>query len=661
MSEQLTNIFGDTEVSGESPDCGGDYYKVSDRQQDFNYTMEKVYDALLNISDNPSSDHQIISGGVVSDNGDGTIDISACVAMGYNHDDKKRFISLPALSNVSLPSGYNDGRQIWIILKHDFKLGTSTRTHKVSGTYHYQLDDTYYGDSSGLEGATTDDLFTDSDPSGDDVILGSFTMTGTTYVDQDVRSPQYQPKLTGIIRTQSDFNAIIERTGANTYKIKDEYTHIELKYLSGGYLCYGGTSFLSGGDTWGYVETNNCLELKMNTGAYLNVGDNQFYIETDTNYCVMKDITVYAPGSSTASIEYTFLLNADYVTYENCIIKNRLSDTNMTGFMESSTSSHNDTASYINCKVVGLDGTLYRGGFGYCVNLKNCFEDGGIVKIKPKWTSARQVGIDFNVGAISTVSIDVLTNYDIAYFDGTNEHLRAYRFDGNVFAQVGSNLSISGAAPRIAAMNDTDIAFLDYANDTLRTYRFNGSTWSAVGNSLSLSGIGIGGIAFLCNDGTYDYVAVVEDGLEILRTYKFDGTDWTQEGNSLSISGVGAPSIARLNETDIAFLDVTEKDLRTYRFDGSDWAQIGNDLNISSLSVPAIGKLNSTDILCRNFSDNDLTVYRFNGTNWAQIGNKLDINGGGSTSMSAINGNDIAYIDDGNDDLRVYRLDYEPN
>lgn len=187
----FTNIFSDSEIAARTPDCSGDYYFVSDRQADFNYNLGKTIDSLLFLSSDPTNDFQIINGGFISDNGDGTIDISECTAIGYDVNDNKRFISLPELTNIELPSGWDDGRQIWVTLKYDSKLGTETRTHKIGGTYHYQLEDTYLGDEDGIENGTTDDLFTDSDPTDTATILGSFTMTGTTYVDQNERSIDY--------------------------------------------------------------------------------------------------------------------------------------------------------------------------------------------------------------------------------------------------------------------------------------------------------------------------------------------------------------------------------------------------------------------------------------------------------------------------------------
>ena len=191
LNDKYTNIFGDTEVSGRTPDAEGDFYLVTDAQADHNYWQGKIVDIISLLSNSPTEEFQVLYGCVVSDGGSGTIDISAGVAKGKDSNGKKRLIPIPTLSGVSLPSGWNDDRQIWVIAKYDFKLTTDERTHRVGTDYHYKLQDTCFGDSNGYVSTSSDDLFTDSDPTGTAVILGSFKMNGTTYADQNVRTASF--------------------------------------------------------------------------------------------------------------------------------------------------------------------------------------------------------------------------------------------------------------------------------------------------------------------------------------------------------------------------------------------------------------------------------------------------------------------------------------
>jgi len=184
-----TNILWDGEVAGRSPDAEGDFYTVADAQIDHNYWQEKIVDSLLAISSLPNSEFLIIYGGSVIDSGSGQVDISECMAIGKNSLGDRRIIRIPTLTNIALPSGWNDGRSIWVIARHDFKLSSATRTHRAGILYHYQTQDTYMGDSNGYVSTGTDDLFVDSDPIATDVILGKFTMTGTTFLNLNVNSP----------------------------------------------------------------------------------------------------------------------------------------------------------------------------------------------------------------------------------------------------------------------------------------------------------------------------------------------------------------------------------------------------------------------------------------------------------------------------------------
>jgi hypothetical protein len=183
FDQLFTNIFWDGEIAGFNPDAGADYYYDSDGQTDHLHWRAKLVDMLISLSTDPSKEFFILFGGEVSDGGSGTVNIAECVCLGKDSNGKKHIIHIPALTGVSLPSGWNNNRQIWVKAVYDFKLGSSTRSHWTGTTYHYQLLDTYMGDSNGYVSTSTNDLFTDSDPGDTVVILGSFTMNVTTFTD----------------------------------------------------------------------------------------------------------------------------------------------------------------------------------------------------------------------------------------------------------------------------------------------------------------------------------------------------------------------------------------------------------------------------------------------------------------------------------------------
>src|SRR3990167_6104864 len=81
-----------------------------------------------------------------------------------------------------------------------------------------------------------------------------------------------------IVSSQTSFNSLIERVAANQYKIKDDYSSVYLKSIAGGYACTGSSSFLSGGDTYGYILTNNCKLMLAEGGATFSFGDERGYI-----------------------------------------------------------------------------------------------------------------------------------------------------------------------------------------------------------------------------------------------------------------------------------------------------------------------------------------------------------------------------------------------
>jgi hypothetical protein len=456
-----------------------------------------------------------------------------------------------------------------------------------------------------------------------------------------------------LISSQKEFNLIISRVSANIYKINNNIKSVRLQYLAGGYFTYGATSFLTGGDTWGKLQTNECVNFILENGTYFNIGDNPFYIESNTERGLLKNVDLCGIGTTDASLTASFLLNADYVTYDNCITRNRKTNNPFAGFVESTTASHNNTAAYRNCKTYNLSGAGYRNGFSFCQNIRDCL-DATIRKSRLRRTSPRLVA-STEIAGIGVPSLCTLSETKIALYDAGLNSLRCYQFDGSTWALVGSGLAIAGGGyPAIAALNSTDIAFIDSALDSLRCYRFNGSTWALVGSALSIAGIGVPAIAALNSTD----IAFIDHTLESLRCYRFNGSTWALVGSALSIAGIVDPVIAALNGTDIAFIDSTLESLRCYRFDGSTWALVGSALSIAGIGVPSLCALSETEIVLYNDASNSLCCYQFDGSIWDSIGYGVDITSASWTGICALNDTDIAFIDSVSAMLSTYRFDF---
>ncbi len=175
-----------------------------------------------------------------------------------------------------------------------------------------------------------------------------------------------------IITNQVQFSSIIERVAANQYKISDDYRAIYMKYATGGYACAGAQSFLSGGDTWGYIETNNCARIVCEAGATFDFADTVGYIEFDTNDGYYDNVQITGTGAGAAALTQSFLLNALRVQFNHCSTTSRLSNTDFVGFQGSGTALHNITSSYNGCSVYAIDGSDKLYGFKDCYNLNNC-------------------------------------------------------------------------------------------------------------------------------------------------------------------------------------------------------------------------------------------------------------------------------------------------
>jgi hypothetical protein len=277
--------------------------------------------------------------------------------------------------------------------------------------------------------------------------------------------------------------------------------------------------------------------------------------------------------------------------------------------------------------------------------------------INPNWSNPSKIGSDLNIPGISSAIIAAMNNTDVAFLDSQLDSLRLYRFDGSVWALIGSGFTITlgpGEQAALTRLTDNDVAFVSQTIKSLRAYSHNGSVWALVGSGLTITMSSTPSLATLS-----DTDVVLSDANKI-RTFRFNGSTWAQVGNTLSISGAASSSITSLDSDLIAYIDPSQDDLRTYRFDGTDWVLVGNELNIPGLGGnPSITSLNSRDIVLIDDTSNIMRIYRWDDTDWTEInGTSFTITGGGGNRVSALNGQDIAFIDVVNEDLRKYRFPY---
>jgi hypothetical protein len=175
-----------------------------------------------------------------------------------------------------------------------------------------------------------------------------------------------------IVSTQAEFNALFTRQGANHYHIHDDYKTVLVKNFTGGYLCDGPMSFLSGGDTWGYVQTNLCTHLKFENGAYWNVGDSLFYLEANTSDCKLENVWIRGTGTAAAALTRSFYATGVRMTFDNCKTSNRFANAAFNGFEGTNVTATDITNKYIACSVFGLTFSADSYGFRYTNNLSNC-------------------------------------------------------------------------------------------------------------------------------------------------------------------------------------------------------------------------------------------------------------------------------------------------
>jgi hypothetical protein len=167
-----------------------------------------------------------------------------------------------------------------------------------------------------------------------------------------------------VVYSNPTFLDAIERVAANQYKFKDNIESIHFKSSE-----YSMSYVLSGGDTWGYLETNQCKYIDFEMGAYINMGNERGYIEANTEGCLLQNVSIRGLGTVASAIARSYLLNASYVTFNNCDSQIRLTNTDCIVFEGSGTSLHNDTSVYNGCKVINF--TSSSGNLNIMKDTKN--------------------------------------------------------------------------------------------------------------------------------------------------------------------------------------------------------------------------------------------------------------------------------------------------
>jgi hypothetical protein len=172
-----------------------------------------------------------------------------------------------------------------------------------------------------------------------------------------------------VIASQDDFNAVVTRTSANNYKIRDEIKSLYFKYLAANYAFSG---FLSGGDTYGILKTNNCARIIFDGGTFFNVGDTAGYFEVNTQYAYLENVWIKGTGSIAAAVTKSLYINAKDVTCIKCRVSNRLSNTAMYGiFVELTANAEiRPTSQFYGCQVHDLSSSGDIHGF-YQTHLSN--------------------------------------------------------------------------------------------------------------------------------------------------------------------------------------------------------------------------------------------------------------------------------------------------
>jgi hypothetical protein len=138
-------------------------------------------------------------------------------------------------------------------------------------------------------------------------------------------------------------------------------------------MCGGATSFLSGGDTYGVIYTNNCIRLECDPGAYLDFNASLGLIIVNTANATLKNVWI-----KNASGYGHFYINpaTNFVTFDSCIVSDCTIAAPVTPVISFDGSGGSITAAFKNCKIYNLTLTsVDYTGFKGCYNVTNAYID----------------------------------------------------------------------------------------------------------------------------------------------------------------------------------------------------------------------------------------------------------------------------------------------
>lgn len=279
-----------------------------------------------------------------------------------------QFVESPALTNFSISGTATlDGVTTnYVKLAYNETNGSTRNRKKKAGSYAYERVAAYTITVSAAA------------PTNSQVVLAEVIGDGATFltINRKTRTPLLNDSYDYIVRSQTDLNQIITRVSANRYKIIDSVTSVKFINLAGG---YNGTGFLTGGDTWGYIETNLCTVIYFEPGTYILDVNTPFYMKFTTDYGKYENIWIKGSGGATSAIVYSFYHTAKYCQYVGCKTSGRKTSVTSYGFYgDTGDLEKLRSTTFQNCIVSGNDSTggLAQAGFSQCYNLFGCYVSG---------------------------------------------------------------------------------------------------------------------------------------------------------------------------------------------------------------------------------------------------------------------------------------------
>ena len=233
-------------------------------------------------------------------------------------------------------------------------------------------------------------------------------------------------------------------------------------------------------------------------------------------------------------------------------------------------------------------------------------------------------------------------NGSMVFYDNINKAIKRYTYTAPNWAAAATGTSLqlhsSTGNAALCSYSTNNIVFVDDYFHEIRRYQAVSSTWTLI-SSVLISELQFPSLTYVTNDGTYDIVALIDEGTADLHVYAV--SPWFEYVPSINLGDIKKPSIclvSSLPATSVfAIADAGTQTIKAYLMSATNGiTRLGDSISIVGVVEPVITHESYRVINLYDATTGILQKYTFSFTTltWSLTGSSTSIGGGYSSAMT---------------------------